>query len=158
MRNEFLQNAKFFELTKINILLWKCVIYWTEKRIKGGWEYLVLFVFQIVNQLLYVFCKMLFAMFSGKLMGAASVFWQGATSANLEEDDVLVSTVAFFVVVVLLLSLDAMFSFQRYRHSNNKNEIKWLKNTKEIVSRFSTLCVLEKPIPWYFLCTLGLDD
>ena len=52
------------------------------------------------------------------------------------------ATVAFFVVVLLLLSLNAMFSFHRYCHSNNKNEIKWLKNTKKIArnltSRFTT--------------------
>ena len=63
-------------------------------------------------------------------MGAVSVFMIGS-SANLEDVDgasfpleVVVATVAFFVVVLHLTSLGAMFSFHRYRHNNNKNEIK----------------------------------
>ena len=43
----------------------------------------------------------------------------------------MVATMAFFVIVVLLTSLNAMFSFHSYRHRDNQNEIKWLKHTKK---------------------------
>ena len=45
--------------------------------------------------------------------------------------EVVVVTVAFCVVVVLLTSVDAMLSFHRYCHSNNKNKTKGLKNAKK---------------------------
>ena len=60
-----------------------------------------------------------FTMFSGKSMGAVSVFMIGS-SANLEDVDgvsflleVVVATVAFFVVVLHLTFLGAMFSFHK---------------------------------------------
>ena len=55
------------------------------KRITGGCDFGVLLY--LFAQLLYVFLQDVFTMFSGKPMGAISVFMQGTTSANLEEDD-----------------------------------------------------------------------
>ena len=56
-------------------------------------------------------------------MGAVSVFMTGNHLCQPENDDglsflleVAVATVAFFVVVVVLTSLDPMFYFHRYRH------------------------------------------
>ena len=90
------------------------------KKIIGGCDYGVALCF----------LQDAFTMFSGKSMGAVSVFMIGSF-ANLEDVDgvsfpleVVVATVAFFVVVLHLTSLGAMFSFHRYRHNNNKNEIK----------------------------------
>ena len=64
--------------------------------------------------------------------------------------EVMVKTKAFFVVAFVLTTFDTMFSFNKYRHSDNNNEIKWLENTKKIARkltfRLATLCVLDKPI------------
>ena len=72
-------------------------------------------------------------------MGAVSVFMTGKTSTwrTMMVCPLVVATVAFFVVVVLLASLEAIFSFHRYRHNNSKNEIKWLKNMKKIARKCS---------------------
>ena len=95
---------------------------------------ILVFCLYLFTQLLYVFLQDVFTMFSGKLISAVNVLM--TTSASLKDDggvsfllEVVVATVAFFVVVVvvLLTSPNAMFSFHRYRHNNNKNEIKWLK-------------------------------
>ena len=127
------------------------------KRIKKAVVILLFFLF--IHSVAFCFYKMFLHWFSGKPMGAVSIFMTGnylcqpggQWDVSFLLDEVVVATVvAFFVVVLLLTSLDVMFSFHRYRHSDNKNEIKWLKNTKKIArkltSRFATLCVLEKPI------------
>ena len=72
-----------------------------NQRIKGGCDFVILFLFFL--SVVYVF------------MG--SIFVTGNTSANMRDSASFfeVATVVLFVVIVLLMSLDAIYSF----HSSN---------------------------------------
>ena len=107
------------------------IIYWIYTERWKEWEAVVIMLFCFVFYLCscFMFFTIGFYNIFRKTNGRCKRFlWQGTTSANLEDDgdisfllEVMIATVAFFevVVVVLLTSLDAMFSFHSYRHSDN---------------------------------------